>query len=283
MLKLADEATLRKYFPNLTKRVDQWGDLKIYWENTASFNKTHVNVVTTVQWQALNKYVPATKTTTFFARNARAGNLGYSKWLRDDILRKIFPKARSAAQQEQFFVNTFSYSNPTGASDPYGDIPINSIEDFYNYMKKAKELIDKNNMMDGLGKDTMVVAQIDAFIGWAAGLWPTNLSMYGYWWWEPWNWHVADKAYYGTAEPWTKDAMKWMNKWYNEGLLDPQLYVTPDAQVKQEMRGRPVRHLPQLARVQRRRSHRAFEGKEARMGVPQPPELVAEDLQEHLQ
>ena len=82
--------------------------------------------------------------------------------LRDDILKKIYPNARTDAQQEQYYLTKFDPTAVTGASDPFADVPINSLNDLYNYMKKAKEIIDRDNLTDATGRDKMIPGQINA-------------------------------------------------------------------------------------------------------------------------
>jgi hypothetical protein len=231
-----DMTFLKKMFPNFTTRLNQYGSLDDWYANEGTYNNTHIRITSNIDPNALTKMMASQKGTTYYSKVTWNPGM-YPKALRDDILKIIYPKARSGAEQEQFFIKTFNANNPTGASDPYADIPINSMADFYKYMQKAKEIIDQKNLMDGAGRDKMIVAQLNADQGAASIMW-SNISMYGYIWTEP-PFHVADRAYYNFQEPWVKDVLAWWNKAYNDGLLDPALFVKKNDELGDEItRGR---------------------------------------------
>jgi len=232
-----DMAFLKKMFPNFTKRVDTYGSVTDWYANEGTYNGTHIRITSNIPVLAMTKLVASQKGTTYARVNG--GNVNYqSKVLRDDILKMIYPKARSDKEQEQFFLTKFNYLNPTGASDPYADLPINSMDDLYNYMKKVKEIIDSKNLMDGSGRDKMIVAQLNASNGNPPSIMWSNITMYGYQWVEP-PFVVADRAYYNFQEPWVKNVLAWWNKCYNDGLLDPELFIKKDDQLGEEItRGR---------------------------------------------
>jgi hypothetical protein len=235
----SDIPELKRLFPNFTARLDQWGSFEAWYENATTYNNTHIYITDGINPTALNKLWATYKGTTF-ARKSYNMSFGspYSKYLRDDILTRIFPGARTDAQQEQFFLTKFNYDNPTGTSDPYSDIPINSMDDLLSYMKKAKEIIDRENLKDGSGKDKMIVAQLNASNGNPQSIMWSNITMYGYWWVEP-PFRVADKVAYNFQGPWVKDVLSWWNRLYGDGLLDPEVFVKTDEQLTDEIvRGR---------------------------------------------
>ncbi len=231
-----DMAFLKKMFPNFTSRLNVYGSLDDWYANEGTYKGTHIRITSNIPAQAMTKLMNSMKGTTYYRKNTWTPGM-YPKALRDDILKQIFPKARSGAEQEQFFIKSFNYATPT-TPDPWADVPINSMDDLYNYMKKAKEIIDKNNLMDGSGRDKMIVAQLNADNGNAPSIMWSNITMYGYIWTEP-PFHVGDRAYYNFQEPWVKDVLAWWNKLYNEGLLDPELFVKKTDQLGEEItRGR---------------------------------------------
>jgi hypothetical protein len=70
-------------------------------------------------------------------------------------------------------------------------------------------------------------------------MWSVNTAAYGYQWVDPLLMVVKDRAYYNFQEPWVKDVFAWWNKCYNEGLLDPELFVKKQNQLDEEVvRGR---------------------------------------------
>jgi len=228
-----DMAYLKKMFPNFVNRMNQYGDINAWYANEGTYKNTHIRITSNIPALALTKLMNAQKGTSFYRKNGWLPGQ-YPKALRDDILKQIFPKARSDKEEEQWYLTKFDPANVTGANDPYADVPINSMDDLYNYMKKAKEIIDKNNMMDGAGKDKMIVAQLNASEGNPPSIMWSNITMYGYIWTEP-PFHVADRAYYNFQEPWVKNVLAWWNKCYNDGLLDPALFVKKDDQLGQEI------------------------------------------------
>lgn len=229
-----DMAFLKKMFPNFTSRIEQYGSLDTWYANEATYKGTHIRITQNIDPKAFSKLQNSMKGTTWARVNGPSIGV-YSKMLRDDILKMIYPNARSDKEQEQYFLNTFNYDNP---GDPWSDIPIKSMDDLYNYMKKVKEIIDSRNLKDGAGRDKMIVAQLNQSNGNPPSLMWSNISMYGYAWVEP-PFRVADKVYYNFQAPWVKGVLQWWNKLYNEGLLDPEVFVKKDEQVAEEItRGR---------------------------------------------
>jgi hypothetical protein len=93
-------------------------------------------------------------------------------------------------------------------------------------------------MKDVVGRDKMIVAQLNVANGNPPSLMWSNISMYGYQWVEP-PFVVGNKAYYNFQAPWVKGVLQWWNKCYNEGLLDPEVFVKQDTQLNEEIvRGR---------------------------------------------
>ena len=134
---------------------------------------------------ALSKLYPAQKGTTWAAVNGGAPGFDYVT-LRDDILKMIYPKARSEKEQAAWYLSTFNPATVTGAGDPFADVPINSLNDLYNYMKKAKEIIDAKGLTDASGRDKMIPGQIQAgATDSSSTMWSTNTAMYGYQWLDP--------------------------------------------------------------------------------------------------
>ncbi len=112
------------------------------------------------------------------------------------------------------------------------------MDTLYNYMKKVKEIIDSKGLKDVTGRDAMIPAQLNVSNGNPPSIMWSNISMYGYIWTEP-PFHVGDRAYYNFQEPWVKNVLQWWNKCYNDGLLDPELFVKKDEQLNEEIiRGR---------------------------------------------
>lgn len=231
-----DEATLRKYMPNFSKRMDQWGDMKTYLEQTKTFNGTQYVLGHSFDVKVLPKFKTTYGNERSYTLNAGSAD-NYLLGFRDDILKKIYPNARTHKEQEQWFVDKWNPSKPLDPN-PYSDIPLKNNEDLYNYLKQAKAIIDRDNLKDGAGRDKMIPAQINSnqhpqSIAYAG---PT---FFGVVWIEPQMYRDAGKSTYNWSAPSFKAALKWYNKLFNEGLLDPELFIKPDVQLGEEYtRGR---------------------------------------------
>ena len=225
---------LMEMFPNFTSRIEEYGDLETWYANEATYNDTHIRITGNIEAKAFSDLMESMKGTRFAMEAGPRIDL-YGKMLRDDILKMIYPNARSGAEQEQWFLDEFDPANP---GDPWSDIPIKSMDDLYNYMKKVKEIIDTKGLEDVVGRDKMIVAQLNVANGNPPSLMWSNISMYGYQWVEP-PFRVADKVYYNFQAPWVKGVLQWWNKCYNDGLLDPEVFVKQDTQLNEEIvRGR---------------------------------------------
>jgi hypothetical protein len=224
---------LKKMFPNFTSRISEYGDLKAWYDNEKTYAGTHIRITQEIDPKAFSTMMGQMNGTYYALKNGPLLDM-YSQGLRDDVLKMIYPNARSDAEQRQWFMDSFDIYNP---GDPWSDIPIKSMDDLENYLKKVKELIDSKNLMDAVGRDKMIPAQLNYDEGPPSIMW-SNITMYGYQWVEP-PFRVADKVYYNFQAPWVKGVLQWWNKLYNEGLLDPELFVKKRAQIhEEETRGR---------------------------------------------
>jgi putative aldouronate transport system substrate-binding protein len=237
----SDIPTLQKLFPNLARRITQWGDLSLWQENEATPGATHVRLTQDIAPAALRKLSLAFRGSSYQRRtvNGTPGmGLPATLYFRDDLLRQVYPKARTQADQESFFQKTFSYEAPTGASDPYRDIPIAGLDDLHAYLAKVKEIIDRTGMKDGSGRDPMLPAQLTVSTTSATAALASTMTMGGTWWTSG-PFHLADTSSLAWAAPWMKTLLAWWNRCYSEGLLDPALFTKKGDQLAEEMsRGR---------------------------------------------
>jgi len=207
----SDKAFLKKMFPNFSKRLDQYGSFDDWYANETTYGNTHYLITAGIPANALSKLYPAQKGSTWASINGGGPGFGMVT-LRDDIMKMIFPKARSDKEQEQFYLKTFDPAKVTGANDPFADVGINSLADYYNYMKKAKEIIDAKGLTDATGRDKMIAGQVNSAGGDGSSvsvMWSVNTAAYGYQWVDPLLMVVKDRAYYNFQEPWVKDVFSW--------------------------------------------------------------------------
>ncbi|SFS55699.1 hypothetical protein [Paenibacillus sp. BC26] len=73
--------------------------------------------------------------------DSRLGNGGYGVWMRDDILKKIFPNAMSAAELKKLAVE----NKGKLSLEQIMDIPIKNLDDLYAYLEKVKALNIQEN------------------------------------------------------------------------------------------------------------------------------------------
>ena len=238
----SDKAFLKKMFPNFTKRLDVYGSFEDWYANETTYGGKHMLISSEISVTALSKLYTAQKGTEWVARERRGAQLQLHGPARrhpqDDLPQRAHRRAAGAVVPLQ----VQSFRAVTGANDPFADVPINSLNDLYNYMKKAKEIIDSRNLTDATGRDKMIPGQINAAGGDGSSvsvMWSVNTAAYGYQWYDPLLFVVKDKAAYPFQEPWVKNVFQWWNKCYNEGLLDPELFVKKQDQLNEEaVRGR---------------------------------------------
>lgn len=68
--------------------------------------------------------------------DSRLGNGGYGVWVRDDILKKIYPNAMSADELKNLAVK----NNGKLTLEQVSDIPVKNLDDLNNFLKKIQDL-----------------------------------------------------------------------------------------------------------------------------------------------
>lgn len=231
-----DEATLRKYMPIFSKRMDEWGDMKTYLEQTKTIDGTQYVLGHDFDLKVLPKFKATYANDSVYKVNARSAD-NYLLGFRDDILKKIYPAARTHKEQQQWYLDKYNPAKPLDPS-PYSDIPLKNNEELYGYLKQAKAIIDRDNLKDGAGRDKMIAAQINSNAH-AQSIAYSGPTFFGTVWIEPQMYRDAGKSTYNWSAPSFKAALKWYNKLFNEGLIDPELFIKPDVQLQEEYtRGR---------------------------------------------
>lgn len=129
LMRTWDVASIKKYLPLYTARLAKYGvkveDLMPF--NTFKDKNYYVPIgFGYAQFPGL-KDLPEAKT---------AGQNYYSVGFRDDVLKKIYPNARTEAEQQALFAKQGKLS----PQDITADIPLKNIEDLYQYFKKVKAL-----------------------------------------------------------------------------------------------------------------------------------------------
>ena len=206
---------IKTYMPLTCQRLENWGISVEDWY-TANCDKTDGKL-----W-----YIPSAPNLALTnLRDEEFVQLGnsfepYSWYFRDDILKQIFPEAKTEAELRELYIRqgylTFEDVN---------DVPIYDLEDFYDYLVKVKEL----NMTAPNG-NPVVPAQIQANNDPTALMW-SAFTLSGFFWQD-----LGDRCYdedtfvYFADTPEWKEYVRWFNKLYNEDLLSEETFIQKDEQ-----------------------------------------------------
>jgi hypothetical protein len=211
-----DAATMRKLLPNYVARLEKYGQTV---EEVLRFNT----------YEGENWYIP---TNLFFAGfpklaslpEARTTNFKYyAVGFRDDVLRRIYPKARTEAD----LLQVYAKNGRLTPQDIVGDIPLKSKEDLGQYLRKVKALNlkvgDKPLIPGALTSTSEALGSID---------WSLR-TIIGY----HWSWPLIlqnppsfEGSFFIRWSPEYREYLRWWNSLYNEGLLDPEIFVMKNDQ-----------------------------------------------------
>jgi len=211
-------ALVRKYLPKYTARLAKYG-------------VTVEKLLATSRYLGRNIFLPTGL--PFSAFPALAAHAGakmpfadyYAVGFRDDVLKRIFPSARTEAELQELLVHKGSLD----MNDIVGDIPIRSLEDFYRYLKAVKALNLK------VGAKPLIPGAITASSQYMKSIDWSLRTIIGYFWdWsiirgDPPDWERSTLIEF---TPEYKEYWRWWNRLYNEGLLDPEMFVMKDDQFR---------------------------------------------------
>lgn len=147
----------------------------------------------------------------------------YAQFLRDDVLKKIYPNAKTEKDLRAILLKNGKLDFVQDCQD----IPIKNIDDLYAYLKKVKAL----NLKAGNGKPLIPGAihqdpVVDA-IRYSWGMSAVTAGMWGgaYTTFQLKGDQVTDLV----QTPEWKEFIRFYNKCYNEGLIDPECFtMKPD-------------------------------------------------------
>lgn len=211
---------IRKNLPNYTSQVEEYGQtLETIVEGVKHTDGKNYYV----NWNANPAIFPKLKGTGIEQQWGVTYRLYvYHVYFRDDILKKIYPNAKSAEEMKQLYLQKGDLT----VDDIIGDIPIRNMEDMYGYLKKVKELNlkvgDKSVIPGALNASSQSVNSVFWSLHTAMGLlhrWPLIYSDSG-------------KSFYAQTSDKAEDYIGWLNKMYNEKLMDPEIFVMKDDQYR---------------------------------------------------
>lgn len=211
-----DVASIKKYLPNYVARLAKYG-VKI--EDVMPFNL----------FQGKNVYIPMGFGYSQFPALAgmeeakTAGQNYYSVGFKDNVLKMIYPNARSEAELKALFAKQGKLS----PQDITADIPLKNIDDLYQYLKKVKALNLK------VGDKPLIPAALNANSESTGSVDWSLRTIIGY----HWQWPIVftnppdfkGSFFLRTSKDY-ENYIRWWNKLYNEGLLDPEIFVMKNDQ-----------------------------------------------------
>ena len=216
--KLLREITLdeiKTYMPRTVERLANWGISVEDWYNA------NVEIKTGKLW-----YIPGAPnlaaTTLSDEEFVRRNNsyMPYSWYFRDDILKSIFPNAKTEQELRELYIKNggnLSY-------EEVNDVPIYNLDDLYNYLAKVKELGVK------VGNKDVIPAQMQLNSDPGSMMW-SAFSLPGFYWQD-----LGDRLYnddtlsYFAATPEWKEYIRWFNKAFNDKLLQTETFIQKDDQ-----------------------------------------------------
>lgn len=210
---------MKKYMPIYTKRV---ADLGLPVEKILK--------ETTYSGDGKNYYITGMMSPTIFPgilKEKVGQTLGaqqhvYSVYLRDDILKKVSPSSKTEAEMKALYLKQ---NASLSVNDLVGDLPIKDIPSLTAYLKAVKALNLK------VGDKPVIPAAMTSSSESAGSLRWSIFTLYGitHRWPLVYQLPPADSYWFYNKDEF-KQALKVWNTWYNEGLLDPEIFVMKDDQ-----------------------------------------------------
>jgi len=147
----------------------------------------------------------------------------YTVWCRDDILKKVYPNAKTEAE----LLKKYQTEGSLTLEDITDNVVWNSLDELYDYLNKVKEMklveIGKPVIPAALNSSSESVASVQwslqTITGWS-WKWPLMFEK-----------DLKDSFFLRTSD-YMKDYVKWFNKLYTEELLDPEIFIMKNDQYK---------------------------------------------------
>jgi putative aldouronate transport system substrate-binding protein len=211
-------AMIKQYMPNYTARMLKYGRTveEALAATSNQYKGQNLSIPTQFGFGSFPKLLdnPVAK---------QPSNDYYSLAFRDDILKKIFPNALSEVELQAKLVKNGKLT----INDMIDDIPIKTMDDLYQYLKKVKALNLK------VGDKPVIPGAITASSESLGALDWSLRTIIGYAWCYPFMFGTPpnfEDTVYPKLAPEYKEYMKWWNKLYNEQLVDPELFVMKNDQ-----------------------------------------------------
>lgn len=216
-----DVDTLKKYAPNVYKRVPE-DMLKNFIRNGKIIGIPYSMPSTEVTQPWADK-----ETLEYINNNVEINESDETMrlWIRDDILKKVYPNAKSWNDIQKLAEQS---SGPIG--DEMFDIPINTTEEYVDFMYKIKDMNLKEN-----GKKVFAFG-FSGGDNWEAFSY-LGADMMGYagnFYTSCWN-PVEQKIVVPLVEDIVKEAGRYENKMVRDNVIDPESLVHTSAVFKEKV------------------------------------------------
>jgi len=219
MFKEITPAFLKQYLPTYTKRVT---DLGLPVETILQETK--------YSGDGKNYYLTTNMSPTIFPgllKTKLGQTLGaqqhvYAVYLRDDILKMISPSSKTEADMKALYLKQ---NASLSVNDLISDLPIKDVASLTSYMKAVKALNlkvgDKPVIPGAINSSSESPGSVRWSIFTMSGMthrWPLVFQL------------PPDNSYWYYASDGFKEYLRAYNEWYNDGLLDPEIFVMKDDQ-----------------------------------------------------
>lgn len=219
-IKLDD---LVKYMPRTAARLQKLGvSMEEWYKANVDAGDGKLWYIPGLPNQALNK-----ENRSLRFMQDKVGNYPYCVWVRDDILKTIYPQAKSEAE----LIKLWNDKGGKLTLEDVMDTPLTTPDAFYDYLKKVKELNLKVDNNPVIPAHLTLDNSAGAFM-WSTFSWP------GFWWSD-----AADTPYDAnrglftefTHTPEWKAWIQFNNKCFNEGLFGQEMFIQKDEQKAAKM------------------------------------------------
>ena len=210
------EEEIRKNMPQYTKRIEDLGlDLKTYMEvNKWSDGKSYW-----IPYELREVAFPKLRPDIRAIRNA--ADSPYSFYFRDDILKMVFPNARTEQELKDLFI---ANGGKLTMDEIIGDIPIYNMDDLYDYLKKVKALGLK------IGDKDVIPAQLTVSSNVGSTLWSLQTAMQIFW--QDGFSFKDDQLMHVQSSDVFKEYIRYYSTFNDEGLIDREAWIMKDDQIR---------------------------------------------------
>lgn len=217
-LKALDIEMLAENMPLTTKRLEKMGvTIKEWLEANLEPASGNLYYIPSLPSNALDPDYAQTMD------GKSQGPVPYCMWFRDDILKKIFPQAKTEAELKALAIE----KNGELSIEDIMDAPLTSFDELYEYFKKVDEL-----GMSVDGKPIIAAhpqkSAIDSF-QWSLF---TGCEL----WWQgetfnfPNNPETGNFTEFSLTPNW-KNMMSWANRCFNDGLFGEEMFIQKEDQL----------------------------------------------------